>query len=495
MSAPGYQAEAWSPSGPRNWRPNTPVLHPLLDHALRCTDGMSHHAPAPRRAFAEIGLVAAILVALAATAPQARAACIDEGKAEAMGGAALKPPAPADARAPRLNLLTLVQSAVKRSNAVGAARLLAEAAEEDRKEAAAGRLPVVSVGGTTGGIDSQTDPAPSSKGNQVQATFTLSAPLYDGGRVNALTGWRGHLAEAARLGQLTAQEQVALQTVSLALDRSRFQVQAQVYAQYAQKMSCLVDALQTIVNADRGRASELVQARKNQQQAELARAQTLSQVRVNETRLRRFVGDALPASDGMSSVMLDVPPLNDMLAMAERSSEIGALGEQADALEAYVRAVLAGDRPQVSWLVSASKVNGASNGHSVAAGVNFNVPLFSAATAYQTNAARKRAEAARLQKLDALEARKERMTEVYEQATASLDRAHKVALVVHDSDLLRNFTMQQWQQLGRRSLFDVMSAEGDHYNLRIEYVNALYDAQQANALLWSLGTGLVVKLE
>jgi adhesin transport system outer membrane protein len=40
-------------------------------------------------------------------------------------------------------------------------------------------------------------------------------------------------------------------------------------------------------------------------------------------------------------------------------------------------------------------------------------------------------------------------------------------------------------------LFDVMSAEGDHFNLRVMYVNALHDGYQANAQLRSIGGGLV----
>ena len=55
----------------------------------------------------------------------------------------------------------------------------------------------------------------------------------------------------------------------------------------------------------------------------------------------------------------------------------------------------------------------------------------------------------------------------------------------------RGFTLQQWQQLGRRSLFDVMSAEAEHYNLRVSYVNALHDQQQLNANLLSLGRGVL----
>jgi hypothetical protein len=34
-----------------------------------------------------------------------------------------------------------------------------------------------------------------------------------------------------------------------------------------------------------------------------------------------------------------------------------------------------------------------------------------------------------------------------------------------------------------------MAAESDYYGLRVAYVNALFDGEQANALLWSLGSG------
>jgi adhesin transport system outer membrane protein len=56
---------------------------------------------------------------------------------------------------------------------------------------------------------------------------------------------------------------------------------------------------------------------------------------------------------------------------------------------------------------------------------------------------------------------------------------------------VRTATFQQWSQLGKRSLFDVMAAEGDHFSLRVAYVNALYDGYQASAQLRSIGGGLL----
>lgn len=62
--------------------------------------------------------------------------------------------------------------------------------------------------------------------------------------------------------------------------------------------------------------------------------------------------------------------------------------------------------------------------------------------------------------------------------------------MLRNSERVREDTLAQWQQLGRRSLFDVMSAEGDHFNLRLAYVDALHDSQQSMALLWSLAGGI-----
>jgi adhesin transport system outer membrane protein len=439
----------------------------------------------------------------APAAPAANGRCIgDEGSdpqnapiSRTVPASPSSAPLPADYRAPRANLLTMVQSAIRRSNAVGAAKLLAESAALDIDEARAARIPQVGLSGQLGGIDAGAVNAASTRGTQFQGSVTVSAPLYDGGRIHDLADWRSHLADAARFGEIGAQEQVALQTVSLALERSRYTVESQVYEQYARKMSCLVEALQQIVAADRGRTSELVQARKTQQQAELSRDASLSQKRLAEIRLRRFVGDDLPPTDGITSVMLDTPALGDLVTLASRSSDIQALDSQAAALDSYVRAVLDGQKPQLGVLVAATKSAGAGDSRSISGGLTVTWQIFNAANGYTTDSARKRAAAARLQREDALEARKYRMGEVHEQAEHSMERARQVVEILHNSELVRNYTLQQWQQLGRRSLFDVMAAEGDHYSMRVQYVDALYDTQQSNALLWSLGLGLAVHLE
>ena len=179
-----------------------------------------------------------------------------------------------------------------------------------------------------------------------------------------------------------------------------------------------------------------------------------------------------------------------------RSTEIAQLAAQAAAMGQYAAAVEAGGKPQVSWSFGGSKTVGTGSGGvdnrggNLGLGVSVSIPLVNPGIAPAAEAARKRAQAAILQREEALDARRYRVREMHEQTLSTFDRATRVGAVLRESEQVRNFTLQQWQQLGRRSLFDVMSAELEHYNLRVAYVNALHDGQQMNAQLLSLGRGV-----
>lgn len=423
----------------------------------------------------------------------AGARCIDEEALPTLPGGS---EAPADTGNPRRELAAMVQEALQRSEALGASKLLAEAAQDDVAETRAAKAVQAGLSAGLGPVGTQSGGIRETQSLQARAGLSVSQLLYDGGRTDRLTDWRTQLAESARQGVLSQQEQLAANTVALALERSRYRQHVLVYGQYVRKMSCLVEALETIVKSDRGRASELVQAKKSLQQAELSQAQAQSSVRQVEVRLRRLVGDGLPGTDGLSTVLLQVAPLNDLLADVERSADLAQLAAQAAAADKYAAAAAAAARPQLSWSFGGNATAGSggtlgpqkSGNYSI--GVNLNIPLLSPGIAPASDAARKRAQAAVLQRAEALEARRFRVSEMYEQVQSSFDRARRVGAVLRDSEQVRNFTLQQWQQLGRRSLFDVMGAESEHYNLRVAYVNALHDGQQLNAMLLSLGRGV-----
>ncbi|QPF73761.1 TolC family protein [Roseateles sp. DAIF2] len=417
------------------------------------------------------------------------------GDEEALPGAAGAPGAfEASTADPRGQLQELVAMAQQRSQSLGAITLLAQAARDDWEEARAARLPIINLGGGLSHVGTKTEGLPVQQGVQGRASLNVSAPLYDSGRIEQLAAWRSQLAEAARQGLINAEQQLALQTVSLAMDRSRYQLQVQVYGQYVRKMACLVEALETIVRADRGRSSELVQATKNRQQAELAVEQTFTALRQTEIRLRRFVGDQLPPSASYSALLTQVPELGQMQADVLQAAEVAQLSAQAKAQSSYAESVAAGHKPQLSWQVGTTAITGPNRGGDWVAGVTLNIPLYNPGADHSISAARRRAEAARLQREDAIESRRYRVADMHEVAVSSFDRARRIVEILRNSDRVRAATLQQWQQLGRRSLFDVMGSEADYYSLRVAHVNALFDGQQAVALLWSMGRGVLTPL-
>ncbi len=434
-------------------------------------------------------VVLATLLAL----PAAQARCVDEDRPESLSGTVADAGPAID---PRQTLKQMVQEALQRSHALGASKLLAEAALSDVEETRAGKSLQANLGLGLGPGGARENGVRQDQALQSRVSLNVSQLLYDGGRTDRLADWRTQLAESARLGTQSLQEQLAVTTVSLALERNRYRQHMQVYGQYVRKMGCLVEALETIVKSDRGRASELVQARKSLQQAELSLVQSQSQSRQVDVRLRRLVGDGLPGTEGLASVLLQVPDLPQIVADVEQSADVAAATAQANAAESYAQAVAAGGKPQVSWALSGAARAGAggslgrTNGSDYSVALSLNIPLLSPGLAPASSAARKRAEAAAAQRAETVETRRFRAAEVYEQTVSSFDRARRTSALLKNTDQLRDFTLQQWQQLGKRSLFDVMATESEHYNLRVSYVNALIDGQQLNANLLSLGRGV-----
>ncbi|NML14877.1 TolC family protein [Azohydromonas caseinilytica] len=404
-------------------------------------------------------------------------------------------PDPQASAAARQALQALLQQAQARSQSVGAARLLAEAAQSDLEEARAQPLPQVRLGGGLNALN-QHQGLLRQDGVQGQASLSLSAPLFDAGRSAAQADWRERLLEAARQGELDAREQVALQTVSLALERQRYRRQVEVYARYEARMSCLMGALERIVAADRGRASELLQTSNTLRQVQLSLAQAQSQQRQVESRLRRFVGETLPPPAPLEALLPGPPALEATLDQAAHANAIAQLSAQAQAQQHLARATAAQNRPQLSWSVSGSRSAGVGTPSTVwSAGVNLSVPLLDLTAEPAQRAARQRAEATLLQRDEALSARLQRVAETHEQARAAFERAQASVEVLRGSQRVRQATLLQWQQLGRRSLFDVISSESEYHNLLVTRVNALLDAQQATALLWSLGAGVAAGLQ
>lgn len=401
---------------------------------------------------------------------------------------------------PRAALQSLIDTTLARSKALGAVRLLADAARSDVEETRALGLPTATLTISGLGVHRTVGGEGAGRGGQLNTTLSAGMPVWDFGRVAKLTEWRKELAEIAAQGQRSAEEQLALNAVTLALDRSRYVLQGQVYTQYVRKMACLVDALQIITQADRGRASELVQAQKSLQQADLSLEQTMSALRQTEVRMRRLVGEPLPPSIGMSATLSVLPELAQMETDIMLGADVAQAEAQARSQRNFAESVIAGQKPTVNLTGSASALFRSSNtpgenrSTDVGAGVSITIPILQPGAQAQASAAVQRYRATVLQRDEAIEAKRYRLLEMHEIGSSTLDRGRRIVEILRNSDRVRASTLQQWQQLGRRSLFDVMAAEGDYYSMRVAHVNAMFDAQQIVALIWSMGRGVATPL-
>ncbi|HET8871226.1 MAG TPA: TolC family protein [Aquabacterium sp.] len=398
-----------------------------------------------------------------------------------------------DRLAPVDQLKKVAQLAIQRSKAVGAQRWLEEAASLDLDQTKAGRYPVVSLSGSMFSGSTQVDGTTTSSGRQSTLAVSAGAPLYDGGRLSSLIEWRKDLKNAANQSMRASQEAVVLEAVTTVLERNRYRMQAQVYQQHARKMACLVEALEAIVAEDPGRASELVQVRKTQAQAEVSRDSAVAQGRQIDLKLKRLLGADFVGGGGVSVPLGATPDQGELIRLLEHSPEALSFKAQSDAQEMYAKALNDGRMPQVNWSVSKSRSYSQPLTSSAwQAGVTVSYNLFDAgAEKAGVQAAQARAAASKEQYDDFISTRMERISSMHDNALTAFDRAKRYVDILRDSDLVRNFTFQQWSQLGRRSLFDLMSAESDHFSLRIAYVNSLYDGYEANAQLRSMGGGLL----
>lgn len=398
-----------------------------------------------------------------------------------------------DQRPPAEQLQALAQAALRRSAQIGAQRLLAEAAELDLQEVIARAGPQSSFSATVGPSVWSESGDPRQQAVALQTNVNVMGVLYDGGRQQQLASWRQQLSKAARAGFFQAQEQVVLEVVSTALERNRYRMQGQVFQQHVRKMACLVSMLEEIVAEDRGRASELNQARKSLSQAELSRDAALALSRQLEARLTRYVGEDAAAGDGIAGALAQVLDAGEVLRKLDQGYDFQALRAQVQASEHMAAVTAASQDPQLNWIVSSAGTwRGDDKSASMQAGVSLNYNLFDGGASHSASlAAARRAEAARFQYEEFTNLRVSRVGELHEAASSAFDRARRLVDVLRQSDKVRQATLQQWSQLGRRSLFDVMSTEGDHFNLRVAYVNALYDGYLANSQMRSLGGGML----
>lgn len=303
-------------------------------------------------------------------------------------------------------------------------------------------------------------------------------PVLDWGKASYEIEAREQASEAAKQRLIQARETVANETITAMLQVAKQTRLVAVTDSYMDRNKRLVEMLTQIVEIDPGRGSELVQARSRLLQSMASKDQTLSRLRDAKSALLRLLpNDAVEIPVNVTETAIPVTELAAALSALDRHPVV--LQAQADAESALLsaKALARSNLPSLSWVVSKSSARDALNRESPWLSqfqLNFGASRGGSADAAE-RAAIARADAARERSRQARLDIEFRLRGVAEEAGSQLERARVYRDISPQTDQVREAFYEQWYTLGKRSLFDLLNAEGDHFSTVSIQINSLFD--------------------
>lgn len=372
-----------------------------------------------------------------------------------------------------------VRVAAERSPQAKEAYANYQASLSDVNQAKGERWPQVDLGTQGFQYGPNTDSS-AKQGNQLSLNVTTN--VFDWGRIKNNIGSREQSANAAQQAFQAALESSASEVATTLVELAKQRLIVELSRQYVDRMERLVAMLQEIVAVDRGRMSELTQAKSRVLNAQAQRDSAQMKVRDAELNLRKLVGERHPVMLPRTSAWpLQPAELERLLSEVDQHPSIAQAQATAKAAELQAATVNAASKPSVNWVVSANAGRDAyGRSQPWQTNITANWPLFrggSSQAAYK--AALSRADASR----EVIEQQRRDLSygvrAANQDARTLLERADLYVSLSAETDSVRRAFFEQWYHLGKRTLLDVLTAEGEHYNNRVSEVTSRFDGYQA----------------
>jgi len=384
------------------------------------------------------------------------------------------------------SLRDAASAAALRSASVREVAAAVRASVQDVTEAQAARAPQVSLEMTSRFSQVPANSAAQSLRGTPYYVATASLPVYDFGRITAQVDSRLATSAAQSERLRGVYEAVASETLIALVERARNGALLVATDRYQERISQLGRMITELVREDRGRASELTQVQSRLLQAQTARSAIESRLRETEISLARLVGDdseakALIYAASKAEVInavLSPPSLEPLLAAIDRHPQIRQLMAEAEAQNQLGNALGSARLPQISAVAGRTPINpGATTQYLDFAGVTMSIPLYrGGGDVAAQRSARERETSVRERRGQTELDLNARIRISHQNATSQLARADEYAQLLQLSDRVRRDFYEQWSQLGRRSLFELLSAESEHHSLRLAWINAVHDS-------------------
>ncbi|MHA7844950.1 TolC family protein [Serratia sp. D1N4] len=370
-----------------------------------------------------------------------------------------------------------LKQAIERSPSLKKASAELGAANADVREAEGQRWPQIDVSANSRSKSLGRDSNPTTQALNVNMTTTV----YDWGRTGKMIDGRKELSTAAIQKYRVNVEVLAQDVASTILEKEKASRVVTINQQYAERMEQLVDMLGYIVATDSGRASELVQARARLLEAESSRDTWQARERDAEIKLRKLIGkNSVKIPKDIKFTLPDIE-LNQLLAIAQNHPALLQAEAEAKASKLHAESLLAAEKPQVNWVVTKSTAKddfGREDPWQTMVTVSW--PVFRGGSA---TAAR---EAALLRAEAELENKERQQMDLEFEARAAvqdantlLARANLYVNLIAETKKVKTAFFDQWHHLGRRTLLDVLIAESDYNNNRVNEVSYRFDSYLA----------------
>lgn len=372
-----------------------------------------------------------------------------------------------------------VEAAIDRAPAIFRAKAEQQAAEDDIAEAEGQRWPQVDIG-------TQTSPVNFGKGSDVDSgsggvNLAVTTPVYDWGRIRNSIDSRKHLSQAANENFEVEKETLGYEVVTTMIELGKQRIIVDLSQQFADRMSELVKMLAGIVAVDKGRASELTQAKARLLQAQALRDAANAKARDAEITLHKLVGERPVPIPRTPEWNIRLANLDLLLNDAKEHPTIRKATAETESAELQAKAVRAGGLPQLNWVISKSTAED-SLGREQPWQTNFSMTwgaFRGGSTRAAERAALQRADASRYETDQQRRDLEFRIRTADHDARTMLERSELYRELAKESGRIREDFFLQWHHLGKRTLLDVLSSENEHYGNQVSEINNRFDGYQA----------------
>lgn len=379
----------------------------------------------------------------------------------------------------RMILATALKLAIARSPALKQADAELGAANADVREAQGQRWPQVDVNANSKALSFGRSNQYDENGQGLNVNMTTN--VFDWGRTEKTIDSRKELSEAATQKYLVNLEALAQDVSSTLLEKEKARRASVISQQYVERMTELAGMLESIVMTDRGRASELVQAKARLMEAQASRDNWLARERDTDIKLHKLIGNA--AVNLPQNIQLTLPQaeLDKLLALAKDHPALRQAEAEAKASRLQAESLKAGEKPQLNWVVTKSVGRNSYLGEDPwQTMVTVSWPIFRGGSATAAReAAMLRAEAGYQNKENQQLEFEFATRAAVQDATTLLTRANLYSGLIKETGQVKTAFFDQWYHLGRRTLLDVLIAESDYNNNRINEVSYRFDSYLA----------------